>query len=209
MREITATDLENLHNIVLKKFNITPGVKDRGLLDAIADRPSQTVYNRESFPDLYLKTASMMEAIIRWHPFTDGNKRTALVAVSAYLAINGYLLIVPLSAVRYTVNIAKNQKTDAKSNAKLVKSIAKWIKKHSAPKDDNDEILRVFNKRVRKQYQFLYYAARSVILKKLIRFQVENWLAIDIYPEYAKETEDIVEFLRELLTYEIFKDKQE
>ncbi|AIC15553.1 hypothetical protein NVIE_013180 [Nitrososphaera viennensis EN76] len=47
-----------------------------------------------------------------------------------------------------------------------------------------------------------------MILKKIIQYQVENWLAIDIYPEYAKETDDIVEFLRELLTYEIFKNKQ-
>ncbi|AIC15552.1 hypothetical protein NVIE_013170 [Nitrososphaera viennensis EN76] len=95
-----------------------------------------------------------MEAIIRWHPFTDGNKRTALVAVSAYLAINGYLLIVPLSAVRYTVNIAKEQRTDANSNAKLVKSIAKWIKKHSAPKEDSNEIQRIFNKRVKNSISF-------------------------------------------------------
>lgn len=202
MAELTAADLENLHKIVEEHFHLTLGTKERGILDAIANRPSQRAYGEEPFPDVYTKAASIMEGIIRWHPFVDGNKRTALVAVSAYLDINGYILVIPLSAVRFTVLVAKNTKTDARSNKKLIKKIAKWIKKYSADKEDDDDIQRAFNK-VKMEYVWLLYAGKSIVLRKIATAMVHRSLAIDIYPEYEHEIKDITTFLTNQLQHNI------
>lgn len=203
MADLTAADLENLHAIIQERFKITAGKNDAGILDAIAQRPNQGHYNNTPFPDIYSKAASIMEAIIRWHPFADGNKRTALLATSIYLDINGYHLIVPLSAVRFTVEIAKNKKTDTKSNAKLMGKITKWIRKHSASKDDPQEIIDVFKKEVRNEYVLLLLIGKTGLFARISKLIVDRWLAIDIYPEYEKETKDIVEFLRALLEFGI------
>ncbi len=135
-----------------------------------------------------------MEAIIRWHPFADGNKRTALLAVSAYLTVNGYVLLLPLSAVRFSVMIAREQKTDDKTNRKLIKDIGKWIEKYSARKEDTKRIEKI-GKRISRDYLLLLYFNKSDLLAWLSRWVVKNWLAVDIYPEYEKELGDITKFL--------------
>jgi death-on-curing protein len=42
---------------------------------------------------LTAKVAALVHAISAYHPFVDGNKRTALVAADAYLRLNGYRLV--------------------------------------------------------------------------------------------------------------------
>lgn len=198
MADITATDLANLHKVVQERFKIDGGMQENRL-DAIAHRPNEKIYGQESYNDIFFKAASIMEGIIRQHPFTDGNKRTALIATSVYLDINGYTLILPLSAVRFTVKIAKNKKIDSKSNAKLIKKIAKWIERYSARKYDKEAIRQVFKDEVGWQYQLLLLIGKTGILAKISRTIVRYWLAIDIYPQYEKETIDIAAFLTDLL----------
>ena len=103
---LTKEDITYYHKYVCDRFHTTYGILKPGLLDAVVIIPDQTIYNKESFPNIYLKAASMMEAIARWHIFADGNKRTALLITDTYLAINGYLFIPPLNTVRFIVNIA-------------------------------------------------------------------------------------------------------
>jgi len=152
MADMSAADLENIHTYVQEHFfKLTVGIKDKGLLDSIANRPNQRNYEIIQYPNIYSKAASIMEAIIRWHPFADGNKRTALLATSLYLHINGFQLIIPLSAVRFRVEIALEKETDPKSNEKLLRRITKWIKQRSARIDDPDEIRRVYNRRAERE----------------------------------------------------------
>lgn len=197
MADLTATDLENLHKLVLERFKVEAGSKPN-LLEAIAARPNSQQFGYTPFPDVYAKAASIMEAIIRWHPFTDGNKRTALVAVSVYLDINGYVLYVPLSAVRYTVLIARNRKTDQESINELIDDITNWIWTYAAQKDDWPKRNNIL-KKVRREYGILLLLSRSFILRKLAESALNRMLAVDIYPEYKTEIQDIVEFLTGLL----------
>ncbi|HEX5456827.1 MAG TPA: Fic family protein [Candidatus Nitrosotalea sp.] len=88
MEELTSDDLLHLHHIVEKQFNVFKGVKDAGLVQAIAERPTQKLYGSfEPYKDLFTKAASLMEGLIRLHPFYDGNKRTALLATIAFLQL--------------------------------------------------------------------------------------------------------------------------
>jgi prophage maintenance system killer protein len=73
---LTKEDLILLHRYIQKLYKTIPGIRQEGILDAIIERPDLTLYGKEFYPDIYLKSASITEGIIRLHPFIDGNKRT-------------------------------------------------------------------------------------------------------------------------------------
>ncbi len=65
------------------------GVRDLGLLESAVARPQATFDGQDLYPDLFQKTADMMESLIQNHPFVDGNKRTAVTAAAMFLVRNG------------------------------------------------------------------------------------------------------------------------
>lgn len=206
MEELTSNDIIYLHNRVEERFKVFTGVKDLGLVQAIADRPKQKLYGTFiPYEDIFTKAASLMEGIIRMHPFFDGNKRTALLATIAYLELNGYTMIVPFSAVRFTVEIAKNQENDPESTAKLIKNISKWIKKLSARSNSSFTIsLKIIGYFLLPLFSVLFLAIISFgfLGKKVL----EKWMAFDIYPEYVKEEKEIIAFLVDAMTKKFAKE---
>jgi death-on-curing protein len=66
------------------------GVLDAGRLEAALSRP-QSLAAYES-PDAAALAAAYAYGLARYHPFADGNKRTAWVAARLFLADNGYTL---------------------------------------------------------------------------------------------------------------------
>jgi death-on-curing protein len=67
-------------------------VRDLGLLESAAARPQATAFGEDAYPTLSLKAAALLHSIARNHSLVDGNKRLALTALIAFLAINGYSL---------------------------------------------------------------------------------------------------------------------
>lgn len=67
------------------------GLRDAGLLESALDRPRNLL--AYGTPDVAALAAALGHGIARNHPFVDGNKRTAFVAVELFLEINGYALI--------------------------------------------------------------------------------------------------------------------
>lgn len=206
MVDLTEDDLLYLHSIVEERFQVFSGVKDPGLVKAISDRPNQKLHDGfMPFDDIFTKAASLMEGIIRMHPFYDGNKRTALLATLAYLALNGYTMVIPLSAVRFTVKIARNEKNDPDNTTKLIHKIAKWIKKLSA-KDDNPRLIGAKT--------ILYFLLPLVLVipisvisfGMLGRWIVGRWMAFDMYPEYQKESSQILSFIVDSMRKSLAKD---
>lgn len=45
---------------------------------------------QDAYRDIHYKAAALMHSLIRNHPFIDGNKRTAVVAVITFYKLNGY-----------------------------------------------------------------------------------------------------------------------
>lgn len=138
----------------------------------------------------------MFEAIAHWHMFSDLNKRTALIATRAFLDINNYLFLVPLSAVRFSVKVAANQNITDKYTQNLILKIAHWIEKHSAPKDNLMEILRMLKLNEKEQRPVFILA--QFRLMPLVKMILIRWLAIDIYPEYEMSAKQILRFLDDI-----------
>jgi len=76
---------DQIHKILKGKQK----VRDMGLLEAAAARPMQTVFGEDAYPTLPEKAAALLHSVARNHPFADGNKRTAAVAVIFMLQVNG------------------------------------------------------------------------------------------------------------------------
>ena len=76
-----------MHDEQLAEHGGALGVRDAGLLDSALARP----LNRSGYgdPDIAELAALYAIAIARNHPFVDGNKRTAYVALETFLALNG------------------------------------------------------------------------------------------------------------------------
>lgn len=69
------------------------GVKDANALDMAVKQPSQAVFNQELYPEIYEKAAILAINLAKKHPFHNGNKRTALVAMLLFLQWADFLYI--------------------------------------------------------------------------------------------------------------------
>lgn len=77
-----------VHDEQLAEHGGGSGVRDTGMFESALNRPRHlAVYGEPDFADL---AASYGVGLAKNHPFVDGNKRTAFVAVELFLALNGY-----------------------------------------------------------------------------------------------------------------------
>ncbi|AKU18110.1 type II toxin-antitoxin system death-on-curing family toxin [Luteipulveratus mongoliensis] len=70
-------------------------VRDLGLLDGAAHRPAATVFGDDTYPDIHLKAAVLLESIVRGQPLTDGNERLSWASTVVFLALNGIVVTAP------------------------------------------------------------------------------------------------------------------
>ncbi len=77
----------DIHTEQLALFGGPDGVRDLGLLESALARPiNRFAYGEIDFAAL---AASYTFGIARNHPFIDGNKRVALLAMVTFLGLNG------------------------------------------------------------------------------------------------------------------------
>jgi death-on-curing protein len=76
-----------IHDEQIAEHGGAAGLRDAGLLESAIARPlNLAAYGT---PDIAELGATYALAIARNHPFIDGNKRTAYVALELFLALNG------------------------------------------------------------------------------------------------------------------------
>lgn len=88
--QFTVQDIYKLHIQLEETFILSSGIRDENLLASAVNAPFQTFMGNDLYPSLYDKAAQLCYGIANNHPFTDGNKRTALHSMYVYLIINGY-----------------------------------------------------------------------------------------------------------------------
>ena len=114
-----------VHDEQLREHGGASGVRDEGLLESALARP----LNRAGYgePDKVELAAIYAIAIAKNHPFIDGNKRTAYVAMVLFLALNGIALVPNYAdAVITTLNMAAGEVSDEVFTA--------WVKQNAVPK---------------------------------------------------------------------------
>ena len=88
--QFTIQDICELHTQLEEAFILSSGIRDKSLLASAVNAPFQTFMGNDLYPSIYDKAAQLCYGITNNHPFTDGNKRTALHSMYVYLIINGY-----------------------------------------------------------------------------------------------------------------------
>jgi death-on-curing protein len=80
------------HTVAIQKYGGSEGVRDKGALEAAIARPWQAFEGKDAYATPFEKAAAICEAIIRRHPFVDGNKRTGISAGAYLLSTFGFEL---------------------------------------------------------------------------------------------------------------------
>lgn len=128
--QFTIQDIYELHKQLENAFILSSGVRDENLLASAVNTPFQTFMGNDLYPSLYDKAAQLCYGIANNHPFTDGNKRTALHSMYVYLIINGFdITATQLDVENMIIDIAAGNMT----NTELVQ----WLQKNSVEIDAN------------------------------------------------------------------------
>lgn len=85
---LTMDEVVMMHEILIRKFGGSSGIRDLGALEGAVHRPQSGYY-----PDIPIEAAALFESLVINHPFVDGNKRIAFAAMDVFLRMNGYQLM--------------------------------------------------------------------------------------------------------------------
>ena len=122
--QLTLQDICELHTQLEGSFILSPGIRDKNLLASAVKTPFQTFMGNDLYPSIYDKAAQLCYGIANNHPFTDGNKRTALHSMYVYLIINGY----DITAIQQDVeNLIINVAAGRMDNTEL----SKWLQENT------------------------------------------------------------------------------
>ena len=114
-----------LHDESLAEHGGAPGLRNEGLFDSALARPLNLALYES--PDIASLAASYGVSSAKNHPFVDGNKRAAFLAVGLFLAINGFRLTATQVEATLTV-------LDVAAGTIDEVAFAQWIREHIAPR---------------------------------------------------------------------------
>lgn len=113
-----------LHAVVIEEFGGAPGIRDRGVLESAIGRPLSTFGRKNLYGSPFKRAAALAESIVLNHGFVDGNKRTAMYAMGAWLEREGYRIETKRGELRdLALSIARKSFT--------IDQIASWLKERS------------------------------------------------------------------------------
>ena len=122
---IAAAVIYAVHNQQLAEHGGSAGVRDAGLLESALARPQNLVAYGE--PDVHDLAAAYGYGIARNHPFIDGNKRTAFVAVELFLNLNGFnLTATDVDCVITMLALAAGELRE--------EAFARWLRANTTPR---------------------------------------------------------------------------
>ena len=133
MHYLTAAELLIIHQALIETFGGMAGITEAGFarLEAAAATPLQSAFGVELYPELADKAGALAHAIVRGHPFSDGNKRVALAALDLFLSLNGARLSADNDEA-YALAMA------AAAHMGRAELIA-WVRAHLAPEELHDD----------------------------------------------------------------------
>ena len=114
--------LELLHDESLATHGGAGGLRDEGLFESALARPLHLAAYES--PDVWDLAASYGIGLAKNHPFVDGNKRTAFLAVGMFLVLNGWRLTAPQADATLTMLAVASGQMDETT-------FARWLRQHS------------------------------------------------------------------------------
>lgn len=145
---ISVEDVLQIHETLVAEFAASndpispPGVKSMHLLQSAIDRQNTNLGGVLKYSDPISNAATLLYGLCQDHPFHNGNKRTALVAMLVHLDKNKLTLFhtaqndlydLMLNVASHTLGVrtdkrAKNPKMNRMSSDEEVEHIIRWIR---------------------------------------------------------------------------------
>jgi death-on-curing protein len=114
-----------VHEEQLAEHGGAAGIRDAGMLESALARPRNLAHYGE--PDAPALAAAYGFGLARNHPFVDGNKRSAFVAVELFLHLNGLRLDAPdADCVMVMLSLAAGDIDEP--------TFAAWLRERVAPR---------------------------------------------------------------------------
>lgn len=117
--------LELLHDESIAEHGGSPGLRDEGLFESALARPMNLAAYGE--PDVADLAAAYGVGLAKNHPFVDGNKRVAFLAVGLFLSLNGRRLVASQAeATLVMLDVAAGTFDES--------AFAAWLSSHTQPR---------------------------------------------------------------------------
>jgi death-on-curing family protein len=142
---LTSDDIRRVHEALEQDAELAadpifpPGVKNEHLLESACARPHTGGGSESKYPTVEMAAAALVHSLVNNHPFHNGNKRTALVAMLVYLDRNNIWLRDTVSRAdlyRWILEVARHRILPAdmayldRADREVV-AMAEWIRRNS------------------------------------------------------------------------------
>ena len=168
------TDVKTIIEKLNKHYKINATIINQGQLEFVLEKPQMQMFGHEQYPKLYQKAAVLMEGLTKAHALCDGNKRCAMMVAEFMIKVNEAELVLPLKAIRMSVDAAMDDKDE------MTEEIQQWFKIHIANNTDQLSILLQEHVEEESIIKNLLDQKRSREAEDL----VGKWLAFNSYPEH-------------------------
>lgn len=117
-------EILRLHFQIIEDYGGSHGVRDDNRLLSVVEAPKQEIFGTEQYSSVFEKAAVNLRNIIRDHPFTDGNKRTAVTVCAIFLKrIEMKLTALPGELEVFAVQVSTDRLE--------IPEIAEWLEQHT------------------------------------------------------------------------------
>ena len=112
--------VDAIHYDQITSHGGVPGIRDEAVLDSALARPQQ-IFACGSGVDVTGLAASYAYGLARNHPYHDGNKRIAFLAMAVFAEMNGYRFTAPeADVVQWMLRLAAGDVDE--------EQLAKWVR---------------------------------------------------------------------------------
>lgn len=124
MKYLTHGQILLIHSMVIDETGGSHGARDYHAILSVEQLPKQKAFGQELYPTIFIKAAVYGRNIIMNHPFTDGNKRTGMLAALIFMENNGYETKAKKGEIeKFALQIVQKKLG--------LEEVAAWLKKHS------------------------------------------------------------------------------
>ncbi|MDJ0681247.1 MAG: type II toxin-antitoxin system death-on-curing family toxin [Xenococcaceae cyanobacterium MO_167.B52] len=109
-----------IHDDLINTFGGSLGIRDKGLLESALAQPQASFFGSLLHSTIQEQAAAYLYHICKNHPFIDGNKRTALGVMEAFLGMNDYQLNISNSDLENLVLDVANNKTNKSTLTEII-----------------------------------------------------------------------------------------
>lgn len=112
------------HEQLIQTYGGSTGIRDEKLLDSAIEQPKSTFEGKYLHDSIFKMASAYGFHLCKNHPFIDGNKRIALVAMDTFLQNNGYE-ITASEKETYKIMIKLSSENLSKDQ------LTKWLKQNT------------------------------------------------------------------------------